>query len=248
MNSEHNPNPFRAAAGDVVFEAELIPTCGEMEMMLEQEGIRLNRHAKSYLSEIASLPSADAEETDRLAQRLAGGDVSVKSVLIEGNLRLVVCAAKRFTGRGMIFLDLLQEGSLGLVDAAESYESGDFRLYAAERILETLENAVRETEEIRGIPAHLSELLGIISKSDMVLEERLGREATPEEIAADTGLALDEVTAVMEIMEEIASQDAGEGPADEEHEHHHEHHDGCDCTDPDCGGHHHYDPGHHLHS
>jgi len=240
MNSEHNPTPFDAAAAaaeDVVFEAELIPTYGEMEMMLGQEGIRLNRHAKTYLSEIASLPAMDAAETDRLAQHLVDGDSSVKSGLIEGNLRLVVCAAKRFTGRGMIFLDLLQEGSLGLVDAVESYESGDFRLYAASRILEALEDAVRETEEVRGIPAHLTELLNVISKSDMVLEERLGREATPEEIAADTGLALDEVTAVMEIMEDIASHEA-----EEEHSHDH------DCDDPDCGEHHHYDPGQHLHS
>ena len=97
MNSEHNPTPFAAdmdTADDVVFEAELIPTYGEMEMMLEQEGIRLNRHAKSYLSEIASLPAPDAAETDRLTKRLAGGDSSVKSGLIEGNLRLVVCAPK----------------------------------------------------------------------------------------------------------------------------------------------------------
>lgn len=245
MNSEHNPTPFDAemtAAEDVVFEAELIPTYGDMEMMLGQEGIRLNRHAKSYLSEIASLPAADAAETDRLAKRLAEGDSSVKTELIEGNLRLVVCAAKRFTGRGMIFLDLLQEGSLGLVDAVESYESGDFRRYAAGRILDTLENAVRETEEVRGIPAHLTELLNIISKSDMVLEERFGREATPEEIAADTGLSLEEVTAVMEIMEEIAAHDNGETQTEEEHSHDH------DCDDPDCGEHHHYEPGQHLHS
>ncbi len=235
------------AAEDVVFEAELIPTYGEMEMMLGQEGIRLNRHAKSYLSEIASLPAMDAAETDRLAKRLADGDSSVKSALIEGNLRLVVCAAKRFTGRGMIFLDLLQEGSLGLVDAAESYESGDFRLYAAYRILESLEDAVRETEEVRGIPAHLTELLNIISKSDMVLEERLGREATPEEIAADTGLALDEVTAVMEIMEDIASHEAEEAQTEEEHSHHHGHGE-HNCDDPDCEGHHHHDPGRHFHS
>ncbi len=244
MNSEHNPTSFAAAAEDVVFEADLIPTYGDMEMMLGQEGIRLNRHAKTYLSEIASLPAMDAAETDRLAQRLAAGDPSVKSELIEGNLRLVVCAAKRFTGRGMIFLDLLQEGSLGLVDAAESYESGDFRLYAAGRILEALEDAVRETEEIRGIPAHLTELLGIISKSDMVLEERLGREATPEEIAADTGLDVEEVTAVMEIMEDIASDEAEEEHSHHDHDHGHDH----DCDDPDCEEHHHYDPGHHLHS
>ena len=251
MNSEYNPTPFDAAASaaeDVVFESELIPTYGEMEMMLDQEGIRLNRHAKTYLSEIASLPAADAAETDRLAQRLADGDPSVKSGLIEGNLRLVVCAAKRFTGRGMIFLDLLQEGSLGLVDAVESYTSGDFRLYAAGRILKALEDAVRETEEIRGIPAHLTELLNVISKSDMVLEERLGREATPEEIAADTGLDLDEVTAVMEIMEEIASHEAEEMQAEEEHSHHHHDHGEHECDDPVCEEHHHYDPGHHFHS
>ncbi len=213
MNSERNP----ALAEDIVFESELIPTYGDMEMMLVQDGIRLDRHAKTYLSEIASLPVLDADGAARLAGRLEN-DPTAKSDLIEGTMRIVVCAAKRYTGRGVTFLDLLQEGGLGLVGAAETYtaEDGDFRLHAAECVLDALEFAVADAEMSGGIPAHLTELLNTISRSDMLLEEKLGREATPEEIAADTGLALDEVTSVMEIMEDIASQDNGEAAEEEE--------------------------------
>lgn len=204
-------------AEDIVFESELIPSYGDMEMMLTQEGVQINRHVKTFLSEIASLPALDADGAAALASRL-DSDPAAKSDLIEGLMRIVVCAAKRYTGRGVTFLDLLQEGSLGLVGAAETYtsEDGDFRLHAAGCVVDALEFAVADAEMTGGIPAHLTELLNTISRSDMVLEEKLGREATPEEIAEDTGLALDEVLSVMELMEEIASQDNGEAPAAEE--------------------------------
>lgn len=213
MNNEKNT----ALAEDIVFESELIPTYGDMEMMLTQDGVTLNRHAKNYLAEIASLPAFDADAADKSAGRVLAGDEAAKSALIEGTMRLVVCAAKRFVGRGVTFLDLLQEGSLGLVGAVEDYtaEDGDFRTYAAGAVLEALEYAVEDAEDSGKIPDHLTELLHTISRSDMVLEEQLGREATPEEIAADTGLALDEVTSVMEIMEDIAAQDNGEEAAED---------------------------------
>lgn len=214
MDNEKISSP----AEDLVFESELIPSYGDMEMLLIQEGIRLNRHTKTYLSEIASLPALDADGAARLAARMET-DPEAKSALIEGLMRIVVCAAVRYTGRGMTYLDLLQEGSLGLVGAAETYtpDDGDFRLHAAGCVLDALEFAAADAEMSGKIPEHLTELLGIISRSDMVLEEKLGREATPEEIAEHTGLALDEVLSVMELMEEIAAQDNGEPlPADEE--------------------------------
>ena len=213
MSYENNP----ALAEDIVFESELIPTYGDMEMMLVQDGIQLSRHAKNYLSEIASLPAMEADEISRLAKRIAD-DPAAKADLIEGTMRIVVCAAKRYCGRGVLFLDLLQEGSLGLVGAVETYtpDDGDFRLHAAGCIVDALEFAVADAEAVDSVPEHLTELLNTISRSDMVLEEKLGREATPEEIAEDTGLALDEVTSIMEIMEEIASQDNGEAAETEE--------------------------------
>ena len=214
----HDIGPVSAElAEDIVFESELIPSYGDMEMMLTQEGIRITRHVKTFLSEIASLPVLDAAGAARLASRL-GSDPAAKSELIEGMMRLVICAAKRYTGRGVPFLDLLQEGGLGLVGAAETYtpEDGDFRVHAAGCILDALEFAAADAEMSGGIPAHLTELLNAISRSDMVLEEKLGREATPEEIAEDTGLALDEVLSVMELMEDIASQDNGEAAVPED--------------------------------
>jgi len=234
MNSEKNT----ALAEDIVFESELIPSYGDMEMMLTQDGVALNRHAKNYLAEIASLPAADADAVNALAERVLHGDEAAKSDLIEGTMRLVVCAAKRYCGRGVTFLDLLQEGSLGLVGAVEDYtaDDGDFRIFAALGIVDALEYAVDEAEDTGKIPDHLTDLLNTISRSDMVLEERFGREATPEEIAADTGLALDEVTSVMEIMEDIASRDNGEEVSAETAE------DAEEITRT------HYDAGRHTHS
>ena len=214
----HDIGPVSAElAEDIVFESELIPSYGDMEMMLTQEGVNLNRHAKNFLSEIASLPSLDADGAAHLASRL-DSDPAAKADLIEGLMRIVVCTAKRYIGRGVTFLDLLQEGSLGLVGAVETYtpDDGDFRLHAAGCIVDALEFAVADAEAVDSVPEHLTELLNTISRSDMVLEEKLGREATPEEIAEDTGLALDEVTSIMEIMEEIALQDNGEAAETEE--------------------------------
>lgn len=206
MNSED----MRMLAEDILFEAELIPTHEDMSMLLSQEGIRLNAHTNSYLAEIAGLPTPSAEAIAALTRRLTDGDESAKGELVELMMRHVVCAAKRYCDRGVPFSDLLQEGSLGLVGAVESYAAspeGDFGIHAVCGILEALSEAVREAESADEIPAHLTELLQTISHSDMVLEERLGREATPEEIAADTGLDTEEVASVMEIMEEVASRE-----------------------------------------
>ena len=240
MNHEIGPVSAELAE-DIVFESELIPSYDDMEMMLQQDGIVLNRHAKNYLAEIASLPALDTDAADKLAGRVLAGDEAAKADLIEGTMRLVVCAAKRFAGRGVTFLDLLQEGSLGLVGAVEDYtaEDGDFRIYAAGAVLEALGYAVEDAEDSGKIPDHLTELLHTISRSDMVLEERFGREATPEEIAADTGLALDEVTSVMEIMEDIAAQDNGGETAEASAE---ETAGAAEDARP------HYNPGRHTHS
>lgn len=239
MANEKMQAARQALADNIVFESELIPTYGDMEMMLEQDGVRLSRHAKNYLAEIASLPVLDAAAADRLSERLAQNDPFAKSDLIEGTMRLVVCAAKTYDGRGVTFLDLLQEGSLGLVTAAETYTGeGDFRTHAAFCILDALDAAVDEAETCREIPDHVTELLNKISRSDMELEMKLGREATPEEIAADTGLELDEVTAVMEMMEDVAAQNNEENASDAEEE----------PEEPAVQYHHRYDPGRNKHS
>ncbi len=241
MNNETITASRLAQAEDIAFEADLIPTYGDMEMMLAQEGVTLTRHAKNYLAEIAALPIPDADTIARLAADLSE---KAKASLIEGCMRLVICAAKAYDGRGVTFMDLLQEGSLGLVSAAETYGGeGDFRIHAALCILDALEFAVEDAEATGKIPDHVTELLNRISRSDMELELRLGREATPEEIAADTGIALDEVTAVMEMMEDVAAlNNAESGEAEEEHDH------DCDCGHDHEHPHRHYEPGKHRHS
>ncbi len=245
MTNEKNPTYI----DDILFESEMIPTFSDMEMMLTQDGIRLSNHAKDYLAEIASLKPLDANTEKSLLSRLEE-DESAKNALIEGNMRLVICTAKRYCGRGVQLLDLLQEGSLGLVNAVEGYSavsaSEEFKHFAVTCIVSAIEDAISEAEASRKIPEHVMELLNKISRSDMTLEEKLGREATPEEIAADTGLSLDEVTAMMEMMEDVASHEAENVPLDDSTE---ASHDG-ECTDSECHEHHHthYNPGKHTHS
>lgn len=204
MNSEKN-----YVTEDIIFEAEMIPTYSDMEMLLSQEGIRLNGHIKESLSEIAAVPMPDETKIAELTKRLLSGDEEAKNELIEGLMRLVVCTAKRYCGRGVLFSDLIQEGSLGLVCAVGDYSAsdGDIKSAAVRGIIEAVENAVVEEKNADDIPEELTRLLTTVSHSDMVLMERLGREATPEEIAEDSGLDTEKVAAVMEIMEDIAERD-----------------------------------------
>lgn len=210
MNSEKN-----YTAEDIVFEAEMIPTYSDMEMLLSQEGIRISAHMKSCLSEVASVEYPDEAKLEGLTKRVLSGDDTAKGELVEGLMRLVVCAATRFAGHDVPFADLFQEGSLGLVCAVDEYteSDGDIRMTVIRRIFTALEEAVREAKAAEDVPDRLTELLTTVSHSDMVLLEKLGREATVEEIAADSGLEVEKVAAVMEIMEEVA---AGENERDNE--------------------------------
>ena len=141
---------------------------------------------KIYLNEIGQIPLLDAEEEKELGRRMAAGDDTARSRLEEGNLRLVVSLAKHYTGRGVALMDLIQEGNIGLMRAVEKYDymkENRFSTYASWWIKEAMQRAIdQQSREIR-VPVHVAENMKRVQKAAKELQQTLGREATPGEIA-----------------------------------------------------------------
>ena len=145
---------------------------------------------KIYLQEIGQIPLLTEEEEKELGKRLAGGDLSARERLEEGNLRLVVSLAKHYTGRGLPLLDLIQEGNMGLMHAAEKYDytkENRFSTYASWWIKEAMQRAIdQQSREIR-VPVHVAENMKKVQRAAKELQQELGRDASPEEIARRLG-------------------------------------------------------------
>ena len=145
---------------------------------------------KIYLQEIAQIPLLTEEEEKELGKRLAGGDLTARERLEEGNLRLVVSLAKHYTGRGLPLLDLIQEGNMGLMHAAEKYDytkENRFSTYASWWIKEAMQRAIdQQSREIR-VPVHVAENMKKVQRAAKELQQELGRDASPEEIALRLG-------------------------------------------------------------
>lgn len=143
-----------------------------------------------YLNEIGQIPLLTEEEERNLGERSASGDMSARQRLAEGNLRLVVSIAKHYTGRGMPIMDLIQEGNIGLMHAAEKYDykkENRFSTYASWWIKESMQRAIdQQSREIR-VPVHVAENMKRVQKTARELQQDLGRDATPEEIARKMG-------------------------------------------------------------
>ena len=145
---------------------------------------------KIYLQEIGQIPLLTEEEEKELGKRLAGGDLSARERLEEGNLRLVVSLAKHYTGRGLPLLDLIQEGNMGLMHAAEKYDytkENRFSTYASWWIKEAMQRAIdQQSREIR-VPVHVAENMKKVQRASRELQQELGRDASAEEIAGRLG-------------------------------------------------------------
>ena len=154
------------------------------------EGISIEDPVRMYLKEIGKVPLLSAEEEIKLAQRMEEGDEDAKKRLAEANLRLVVSIAKRYVGRGMLFLDLIQEGNIGLMHAAEKYDytkDNRFSTYASWWIKEAITRAIdQQSREIR-VPVHVAENIKRVQKAAKELQQEFGREAEPGEIAKKLG-------------------------------------------------------------
>ena len=152
------------------------------------EGVSIEDPVRMYLKEIGKVSLLSADEEIELAKRMEKGDEAAKKRLAEANLRLVVSIAKRYVGRGMLFLDLIQEGNIGLMHAAEKYDytkENRFSTYASWWIKEAMQRAIdQQSREIR-VPVHVAENMKKVQKISKDLQQKFGREATPEEIAAE---------------------------------------------------------------
>ena len=184
------------------------------------EGISIEDPVRMYLKEIGKVPLLSAEEEIELAQRMEEGDESAKKRLAEANLRLVVSIAKRYVGRGMLFLDLIQEGNLGLIKAVEKfdYRKGyKFSTYATWWIRQAITRAIADQARTIRIPVHMVETINKLIRVSRQLLQELGREPTPEEIAEEMNMSVDRVREILKISQEPVSLETPIGEEEDSH-------------------------------
>ena len=183
-------------------------------------GVKINDPVRMYLKEIGRVDLLSAEEEIKLAKRILEGDEEAKRRLAEANLRLVVSIAKRYVGRGMMFLDLIQEGNMGLIKAVEKfdYEKGfKFSTYATWWIRQAITRAIADQARTIRIPVHMVETINKLIRVQRQLLQDLGREPTPEEIGEDMDLTPDKVREILKIAQEPVSLETPIGEEDDSH-------------------------------
>jgi len=184
------------------------------------EGIGTEDPVRMYLKEIGKVPLLSAEEEIKLAQRMEEGDEDAKKRLAEANLRLVVSIAKRYVGRGMLFLDLIQEGNLGLIKAVEKfdYRKGyKFSTYATWWIRQAITRAIADQARTIRIPVHMVETINKLIRVSRQLLQELGREPTPEEIAEEMHMSVERVREILKISQEPVSLETPIGEEEDSH-------------------------------
>ena len=184
------------------------------------EGISIEDPVRMYLKEIGKVPLLSAEEEIDLAQRMEEGDEDAKKRLAEANLRLVVSIAKRYVGRGMLFLDLIQEGNLGLIKAVEKfdYRKGyKFSTYATWWIRQAITRAIADQARTIRIPVHMVETINKLIRVSRQLLQELGREPTPEEIAEEMNMGVERVREILKISQEPVSLETPIGEEEDSH-------------------------------
>lgn len=197
---------------DILFSDE-DDSAGEESDLLDDDlsvppGVKINDPVRMYLKEIGRVPLLTAEEEVELAKRIEQGDEEAKRRLAEANLRLVVSIAKRYVGRGMLFLDLIQEGNMGLIKAVEKfdYRKGyKFSTYATWWIRQAITRAIADQARTIRIPVHMVETINKLIRVSRQLLQELGREPTPEEIAKEMNLSPEKVREIMKIAQEPVS-------------------------------------------
>ena len=178
----------------------------ELEDLSVPEGISIDDHVKMYLKEIGKVDLLGPEEETSLAKRMADGDEEAKKKLAEANLRLVVSIAKRYVGRGMMFLDLIQEGNLGLIKAVDKFDYSKgykFSTYATWWIRQAITRAIADQARTIRIPVHMVETINKLVRVSRQLLQELGREPTPEELAKELGMSVEKVREISKISQDF---------------------------------------------
>ena len=223
--SEHEPDDFDvilAENPEVVDDAELIvEEASEMDMdEAIPKTIAVDDPVRMYLKEIGKVPLLSAEEEIELAKRMESGDEAAKKRLCEANLRLVVSIAKRYVGRGMLFLDLIQEGNLGLIKAVDKFDytkGYKFSTYATWWIRQAITRSIADQARTIRIPVHMVETINKLIRVSRQLLQTYGREPSPEEIAVEMGISVEKVREIQKIAQEPVSLETPIGEEEDSH-------------------------------
>ena len=200
-------------------EIEAAPEEVEIDLSIP-EGISIDDPVRMYLKEIGRVPLLTADEEIHLAKRMENGDEEAKRRLAEANLRLVVSIAKRYVGRGMLFLDLIQEGNLGLIKAVEKFDYNKgykFSTYATWWIRQAITRAIADQARTIRIPVHMVETINKLIRVSRQLLQEMGREPLPEEIAREMDISVERVREIMKIAQEPVSLETPIGEEEDSH-------------------------------
>ena len=214
--------PDSSADDDIILDVDDEPTEEELENieLAVPDGVSIEDPVRMYLKEIGKVPLLTAEEEINLAMRMENGDMDAKKRLAEANLRLVVSIAKRYVGRGMLFLDLIQEGNLGLIKAVEKfdYRKGyKFSTYATWWIRQAITRAIADQARTIRIPVHMVETINKLIRVQRQLLQEKGREPYPEEIAEKMNLPVERVREIQKISQEPVSLETPIGEEEDSH-------------------------------
>ena len=212
---------------DIDIDSEILEMEGEFrnaddeEIASVPEGISVEDHVRMYLKEIGKVPLLSLEEEVELATKMVdNGDEEAKSRLVEANLRLVVSIAKRYVGRGMLFLDLIQEGNLGLIKAVEKFDytkGFKFSTYATWWIRQAITRAIADQARTIRIPVHMVETINKLMRIQRQLIQELGREPQLEELSKEMNMPIDKVKEIMKIAQEPVSLETPIGEEEDSH-------------------------------
>ncbi len=214
------------AADDLLLESEediLLSDNDEIELINDVdvlEGVSTEDPVRMYLKEIGNVPLLSGEEEVELAKRVEAGDEEAKKALTEANLRLVVSIAKKYVGRGMPFLDLIQEGNMGLMKAVDKFDytkGYKFSTYATWWIRQAITRGIADTGRTIRVPVHMVETINKTLRMTRTLLQEFGREPTPEEVAERLGVPVSRVREVLKISRDPVSLDTPIGEEDDSH-------------------------------
>ena len=212
--------PSSAEIEELEREVSKFDNSANMERILEQEGVTIDDPVRQYLKEIGRIPLLDGEREKDLAERMLSGDEEAKNTLVESNLRLVVSIAKKFLGRGMYFLDLIQEGNLGLMKAVEKFDHTKgykFSTYATWWIRQAITRSIADKARTIRIPVPMVETIHKVTKYSRQMLQELGREPTAEEIGEKIGLSADRVREILKISQDPVSLETPIGEEEDSH-------------------------------
>ena len=205
---------------DIEADLENFESSESMEKALSQEGLMIDDPGKMYLKEIGRVPLLDAEREAELSKRMSEGDEKAKQELVEANLRLVVSIAKKYVGKGLFFLDLIQEGNLGLMKAVSKFDytkGYKFSTYATWWIRQAITRAIADQARTIRIPVHMVETIHKVTKVSRQMLQEQGREVTPEEIAKEMNMSPEKIREIIKVAQDPISLETPVGEEEDSH-------------------------------